>query len=220
MNKKPGKTERSDSKNSLKRKTFAIQEKRTIYIYCGGKNTEPSYFRKFRLANVTVSYDGKDPLTLTRQLIQFKKNSKFDEYWIVFDKDEFSDNDFNLAFQLALRNKINVAYSNQAFEYWLLLHFLDHNGSKLDRTDYGPKITKFLSRMGVEYDYKGTKLISESFFEILDSIDPGTGKIRVSQAIERAKKIIDKFDHNNPAEKESSTTVFLLVEELLKYRER
>lgn len=218
MNKKPGKTERSDSKNSLKRKTFAIQEKRTIYIYCGGKNTEPSYFRKFRLANVTVSYDGKDPLTLTRQLIQFKKNSKFDEYWIVFDKDEFSNDDFNLAVQLAKHNKINVAYSNQAFEYWLLLHFLDHNGSKLDRREYGPRLTKFLAPKGVEYDYKGSKMIDESFFEILDSIDSNIGKIRVSQAIARAKKIFDKYDHNNPAEEESSTTVFMLVEELLRYR--
>lgn len=61
-------------------------------------------------------------------------------------------------------------------------------------------------------------MIDESFFEILDSIDSNTGKIRVSQAIARAKKIFDNYDHNNPAEEESSTTVFMLVEELLRYR--
>jgi hypothetical protein len=34
----------------------------------------------------------------------------------------------------------------------------------------------------------------------------------------QGKKIFDKFDHASPAKEESSTTVYMLVEELLKYR--
>lgn len=37
------------------------------------------------------------------------------------------------------------------------------------------------------------------------------------QAINHAKIIMKQFDGNNPAQQESSTTVYLLVEELNKY---
>lgn len=195
-----------------------MDERKTILIYCGGKNTEPSYFRKFRLPNVYIEKKGLDPLSLTRQVIKLMELSKYDEYWVVFDKDEYSDQDFNQAIQLAYQNRIRVAYSNQAFEYWLLLHFQDHNGSKLNRSEYGNKFNKFLSPLGAEYDSKRTKIVKEQLFEILDSEDPQTGKIRIHQAITRAKKIFDNFDHVSPAKEESSTTVFMLVEELLKYR--
>ncbi|MGN6417310.1 MAG: RloB domain-containing protein [Pseudobacter sp.] len=36
-------------------------------------------------------------------------------------------------------NNIQIAYSNQAFEYWLILHFEDHQGGKIDRNDYHKK---------------------------------------------------------------------------------
>jgi hypothetical protein len=36
-------------------------------------------------------------------------------------------------------------------------------------------------------------------------------------AIMRAKRNFNRLDHSNPAKEESSTTVFRLVEELLKY---
>lgn len=187
-------------------------------IYCGGKNTEPSYFRKLRLPNVYIEKKGLDPLRLTRQVIKLMELSKYDEYWVVFDKDEYSDQDFNQAIQLADQNRIRVAYLNQAFEFWLLLHFQDHNGSKLNRSEYGNKLCKFLSPLGAEYDSKRTKIVNEQLFEILDSEDTQTGKIRILQAITRAKKIFNKLDHLSPAKEESSTTVFMLVEELLKYR--
>ena len=37
------------------------------------------------------------------------------------------------------------------------------------------------------------------------------------QAINHAKTIMKQFDGNNPAQQESSTTVYLLVEELNKF---
>lgn len=162
-------------------------------IYCGGKNTEPSYFRKFRLPNVYIEKKGLDPLNLTRQVIKLMELSKYDEYWVVFDKDEYSDQDFNRAIQLGYQNRIRVAYSNQAFEYWLLLHFQDHNGSKLNRSEYGNKLNKFLSPLGAEYDSKRTKIVKEQLFEILDSEDPQTGKIRIHQANRLLTKIKQKI---------------------------
>jgi hypothetical protein len=41
--------------------------------------------------------------------------------------------------------------------------------------------------------------------------------MRVELAIKRAERNYNQLDHSNPAAEESSTTVFRLVEELLKY---
>jgi hypothetical protein len=60
-------------------------------------------------------------------------------------------------------------------------------------------------------------MVDYSFFDLLMDLDPQTGKQRVLLAIERAKRIYNRLDHHSPAMEESSTTVFRLVEELLKY---
>ncbi len=46
-------------------------------------------------------------------------------------------------------------------------------------------------------------------------IEPGTVKRRVEIAMCRAKAIFDRLPHTNFADEESSTSVFLLVKELL-----
>lgn len=200
------------------RRFFSRDERKTILIYCGGKNTEPSYFKKFKLTNVHIKREGLDPWTLAQLVINLKQIGKFDEYWVVFDKDDYLDQNFNSAIQLANQNHIRVAYSNQAFEYWLLLHFDDHNGGSLNRSEYGKKLNKILAPFGVEYDYQGRKNVEPDLFELMEAVDPVTSKTRVNQAIIRAKRIYDNHDHRSPAKEESSTTVFMLVEELLKYR--
>jgi hypothetical protein len=46
-----------------------------------------------------------------------------------------------------------------------------------------------------------------------------TPRKRIDLAIDRAERNYNHFDHINPALEESSTTVFRLVRELLKYTE-
>jgi len=71
--------------------------------------------------------------------------------------------------------------------------------------------------LGARFDGRGSKLVDDSFFSLLMDIDPQTGRQRVLLAIERAKRIYNRLDHRSPATEESSTTVFRLVEELLKH---
>jgi hypothetical protein len=71
--------------------------------------------------------------------------------------------------------------------------------------------------LATRFNGRGSKIVDDSFFSLLMGIDPQTGRQRVSLAIERAKRIYDRLDHRSPATEESSTTVFMLVEELLKY---
>jgi hypothetical protein len=137
--------------------------------------------------------------------------------WCVFDSDDFGIRNFNEAVKLAEQNGIGVAYSIQAFEYWLLLHFEDHQGGAMHRNQYNFKLNHYLAPLGAEYDGVKKKLISAEFFELLVGIDPATAKPRTTLAIQRAKRIYDQYDHTSPGTEESSTTVFRLVEEIQKF---
>ena len=64
----------------------------------------------------------------------------------MFDKDDLDQTpgnriNFESAFELAAQEKINVAYSNECFELWLVLHFIDVNPSlPLPRQDLYNKL--------------------------------------------------------------------------------
>jgi hypothetical protein len=208
------------SEPDLNRPIAELTEKPSILIVGDGKNTEPSYFNQFRLSSATVKTvgEGYNTVSLVKRAIQLNKEGEYDQVWCVFDKDDFESN-FNKAIQMAQSNNFGVAYSNQAFEYWLILHFEDDQGNPMDRKLYNEKLNKLLKPFGVTYDGNGSKIVTEDFFELLDGIDKKSGKKRVNLAIERATRNYHSvlFDHTNPAGEESSTTVFRLVEELLKY---
>lgn len=196
-----------------------MAQKPTILIVCEGENTEPSYFRQFRLSSARVEPvgEGYNTVSLVNRAIQIASQKEFEQVWCVFDKDDFSAVDFNNAIALAEANKFGVAYSNQAFEYWIILHLDDHQGGGMHRNSYGRKINELLKPYNISYDGEGSKVITEEIFELLDGIDERTRQERKQLAINRARRNYDEFDHSNPAKEESSTTVFRLVEELLKY---
>lgn len=208
----------------LQRNEPTILEKPTILIVCEGENTEPSYFMQFKLSSATIKSvgEGYNTLSLVKRAIQLSEEKSYDQVWCVFDADPKPDNpnqakNFNEAILLANRNEFGTGYSNQAFEYWIILHLDDHQGGGMNRNDYNDKINQLLKPFGLTYDGAGNKIITEEIFDVLDGIDKKTNKERKQLAISRAKRNYDHFDHANPANEESSTTLFRLVEELLKY---
>jgi hypothetical protein len=206
---------------SLERPVAELTEKPFILIVCEGKNTEPSYFNQFRITSAKVKSvgEGYNTVSLVNRALALAQQENYDQVWCVFDKDDFNDNAFNSAIKIAIANNFGVAYSNQSFEYWLILHFNDHQGGGMHRKSYNDKINEHLKPFKVTYDGNGTKLIEEDFFELLDGIDDKTSRKRAELAIDRAERNYNNFDHINPAIEESSTTVFRLVRELLKYVE-
>lgn len=204
---------------SLERPVAELTEKPSILIVCEGENTEPSYFNQFRITSAKVKSvgEGYNTISLVNRALALSQQGNYDQVWCVFDKDDFNDSDFNSAIQIAVANNFGVAYSNQSFEYWLILHFNDHQGGGMHRDSYNDKINEHLKPFKVTYDGNGTKLIEEDFFELLDGIDDKTSRKRAELAIDRAERNYNHFDHTNPAREESSTTVFRLVRELLKY---
>ena len=220
---------------------FIRQEKKSFLIITEGKNTEISYFEQFKLSDAEViavgtGYNTDSLVGLAiriREVENDKRKAKgkepFDFVWCVFDADPKPDNpqqliNFIKGIHLAEQNDMKVAYSNQAFEYWLILHFEDHQGGAMPRTDYHDKINSYLHPLGCYYDGKDSKMIDSNFFDRMQSIFRTTreGKkiTRQDEAINRAKRILNFHTDNStsPEKAESSTTVFELVEALVKYK--
>lgn len=203
----------------LERLEPAREEKPVILIVCEGENTEPSYFNQFRLASAKVKAlgSGNNTMSLVTQAISLSQQGNYDQVWCVFDKDQFPAHSFDNAIRKAEANGFRVAYSNQSFEYWLILHFEDHQGGAMHRSQYDGTINKYIRPLGGVYDGQGNKIISTKFFDILMGVDTSTKKARVALAIERAKRNCTNWCDCSPSSSESSTKVFELVEEMMKY---
>lgn len=129
----------------LRRTVETRKPRKTIVLYCEGKETEPAYFEALKrepgvrdVAAVDLRIEetagGSSPFTLVRMAVDAKERSirekgEIDEIWCVFDV-EWPTNHPNLqqAIDLARANKIGLAISNPCFEIWLALHFCGHTG--------------------------------------------------------------------------------------------
>ena len=204
------KFENSRTERKLARISGVRLVKETFLIICEGENTEPDYFKAFRLTSATIKAVGQGLGTtaLVKKAIKIKEQEKikghtFNRAWVVFDKDDFSDNDFNAAIILAQQNQFEVAYSNQAFEYWFLLHFNLYQ-IPINRSRYEEMLSNLLG-----FSYSKKTGVSNKMFNAL------LGKQQ--QAIANAKIVMKQFNGSNPAQEESSTTVYRLVENLNKF---
>jgi hypothetical protein len=149
---------------------------------------------------VEVRGTGYNTLSLVREAIKIKDEGDYDQVWCVFDRDSFPVLAFNEAISLAQREGIKVAYSNEAFELWYLLHF-DFLNTGISRAAY---ITLLTERIGRRYEKN-----SRDMYDTLES--------RQQIAIENAKRLLKIYSPCRPAEDNPSTTVHLLVIELLKF---
>ena len=117
-------------------------------IVCEGSKTEPIYFEGFRVPGrvLEIKGAGQNTLSLVEEAIQLRQEQRgqtYDQCWCVFDRDSFPADAFNSAIQKAEAAGFHVAYTNEAFELWYLLHFDDHR-SALSRTQYRPILTQRL----------------------------------------------------------------------------
>ncbi len=192
----------------IKRKIDIRKPEPSFLIVCEGERTEPIYFKAFKLqsAKVKVFGAGYNTLSLVKKTIELKekareKNEIYEQVWSVFDRDSFPKQDFNAAFDLAKKKEIKIAYSNEAFELWYLLHFHYYN-SGISREKYEEKLTKLLKH---KYEKKSRTI----YAEIIDKQD---------DAIRNAQKLLETYEKtHNPEKDNPSTTVHHLVQELNKY---
>lgn len=187
------------SKSYKSRRIDQVTPRKTILVVCQGEQTEPNYFKKFGSEWLTVRIEkvGKDTISVINKAKKLKK--EFEEIWVVFDKDDFDDSTFDNAIQSARSSKIKVAYSNECFEVWYILHF-EFLNTEIPRTEYFTKLEKI-------FDCKYAKN-NDFMYERL--------KNRMGIAIANAKRLMDLYGtSSHPSKDNPSTTVHLLVQELI-----
>lgn len=117
-------------------KQLAVRDE--FLILTNGKQTEKNYFEAIRanyksIFKISVKFMNDDPVALVNHAIAEK--TPRNRVWCVFDKDEFWSASIDQAMKTAKENEIGVAFSNMAFEVWLIDHFkkccLEKNAEKL-----------------------------------------------------------------------------------------
>ncbi len=205
------KNRKHGSEPDFRRQTPNRAKKQIIAILTEGK-TEQEYiqhlvkewklFKNQRFEIQIVSMNTGASQTLLQEAKKRKKEC--DYVWIVCDKDENSDECFAQMLEQAASQKIEVAYSNQAFEYWVLLHFLDHQGEEMDRRDYEKKLNQVLKPY--EIVYKTTpKTLSPELLDVLMNDE------LIDKAVSRATRIYERKVNEGRPHSESSTTFYRLI---------
>lgn len=206
------------------RKYNIRKEFKIIYIFTEGEKTERNYFeskkreieKEIRRKNIKIEIKGTGYNTLSiveyalgfivRENIKINGSADSDECWVVFDKDSF-DKDFDSAINKAKANSIGVAYSNESFELWFLLHF-NLLSSALNRKLIEEKLVDILQE---KYNEKYEKK-KENMYLLIKNLE--------ETAIKNAKQLLKIHEgEKSYLKKNPSTTVYLLVESLNKLKE-
>ncbi|MCS6842249.1 MAG: RloB family protein [Roseiflexus sp.] len=171
-------------------------------IVCEGSQTEPNYFRAFQVPGcvVQVTDTTQRGVRLIEEAIRRRSDDEYDQVWGVFDCDNLQPKQIHAAFKLAKQNKIKIAFSNQAFELWYLLHFHYHHVA-MPRQHYCTLLQNYLG----SYNKNRADLYNDL--------------LHLQQtAIANARRLHQSYNPWDPATADPSTTVYLLVEELNRYR--
>jgi len=181
-----------------------------VLILCSGE-TEKTYFERYKLyfkmklQNVDIkiiSRDGVQSMYMVNASIETK--SDYRETWVVFDKD--IDPEFDEAILKAKRHGIRCAFSNIAFEYWLLLHLDDKHGA-MSVADLKRELSK---RLNFIYDKnRNMDKVCDNIMKYI-SIAEGRAMKRHGECERDLKK--------NPSVWWSCSTVYELTKRLREWR--
>ena len=222
--------------------------KEFFLIVCEDESTEPCYFNKvFKeefekiLPKDTIRIEtvgtGQNSVSVVKKAISERVirteiiQKDIDHVWAVFDKDDLDQNEttrkrFEDAFTLARENAVKIAYSNECFELWLLLHFVNvshatHIPRKVrndeDKTTCLYSMLEAAINKGrtpdqqIQYDHAHH---SKPYIGVEELIDIVMKSGDETKAIERAAKLDEIWQGSDPIDSNPNTTVYKLVREL------
>lgn len=195
------------SRDKYSRKPPVMQIRDKVLVMCSGE-TEEIYFNHYKskhkkdLENISIkvlTHKKSNPMAVIQATLALIND--FDEVWAVFDKDDFAD--FDEAISIALENGVNCAFSNEAIEYWFLLHFENKTGA-ISRANLNNELGR---KLDFEYD-KGAETIQRTCLKI-------NNKLLVAE--ERAQVGHERHIVNSgekPSNWCSCTTIYALTKRL------
>lgn len=209
-----------DLQKDHSRKQRAVKKLRqSILIVSEGSKTEPLYFEQFKnrlpkevVKNFVILGEGANTISLIKAAKRENKNRKknfgrsFDQTWIVFDRDSFDVGNVNQACHQAIDQGYHLAYSNESFELWYLLHF-QYLDTKIGRSDYIKKLNEILTKIGLP---KYSKSDEKMYMILLEYGDQ-------SLAIKHSERLEKMHEGSSFADMKPSTSVYKLVQLLNEY---
>jgi len=146
----------------------------TYIIFCEDKVSEPIYLKYFETSKIKINFV-KEQKSMMANVLSAITQCKADgimgikdgrdyltaedtHVWCVFDRDKEEtpakiakgNTDFDQSINTAIASGINVAWSNDAFELWILLHFEDTdvtNSEYSERKKYYERLTEIFDNI-------------------------------------------------------------------------
>ena len=190
-------------------------------IVCEGKKTEPNYFNGLKkkinekygnkvdvlIPNIEVKGTGKNTTKLLKytQKTVNHANKVYGQVWVVFDKDDYSDEQFDSAIDNC---NYNVAQSNPNFELWLLAHF-----KKVNRYVSKDDVLQELSK---EFQKKDLGDYTKNDTNIFDKV---TSEERLHAAIKNCEYMEELNKDGQVSQRNPMTRVYKIVDRLKEYLE-
>ena len=188
-------------------------------IICEGTKTEPKYFKalkdrvELKEANrvqceiVGAGLNTRGLFEYAQKLVQESPNG-YSHVWLVYDKDDFPADNFNVTEELCRNNssedgvEYHAIWSNQCIELWFLLHFM-YLQSDLHRDEYFQKLTENLGEHGA---------CAKNREDIFDILYPN-----LDFAITNARKLDMVNQGKTPTQSAPGTKVFEIIEKFRDY---
>ena len=205
-------------KDTLKSKR---QAPANYLIVCEGRKTEPNYFNGLKrkinekygnkvdvlIPNIDVKGTGMNTTSLVKytQKTVNHANKVYGQVWVVFDKDDYNDEQFNSAIDNC---NYNVAWSNPNFELWLLAHFKKINRC-ISKNDVLQELSKEFQRNGLG-DY------TKNDANIFDKVT-GEGKLHI--AIKNCEYMEELNKDGQASQRNPMTKAHKIVDGLKEYLE-
>ncbi|MEN8905997.1 MAG: RloB family protein [Clostridiales bacterium] len=196
-------------------------------IVCEGEKTEPYYFegikkiinekygnkivvKNIKTERIEIYGTGRNTENLVQYTIDKRRRAEipYGNVWCVFDKDSFSDHQFNNAIVMAESNNIKVAWSNEAIELWFILHF-EYLNSGISREKYIKKLNSCFSNYNINNGKYEKNIVN--IYDVLTKY----GDIKL--AIKYAKMLKKEHSNITPSLRNPSTELYKLIEELMDY---
>ena len=182
------------------RRTKNLPVRDEFLILTNGKRSEKNYFETLRayrrsIYKIKVEFQNNDPLKLVNYAVEQKSSAN--RVWCVFDKDYFTDESIYQAMNLAKTNGIGVAFSNAAFEVWLIDHFKQFETEK-DADALQDILDKLLKENGYSkgYEKNDADVIERVFLPLLDDAIHNADVVHQKRVLEYKES--RRFDDNLP----------------------
>lgn len=190
-------------------------------IVCEGKKTEPNYFNGLKrkinekygnkvdvlIPNIDVKGTGMNTTSLVKytQKTVNHANKVYGQVWVVFDKDDYNDEQFDSAIDNC---NYNVAWSNPNSELWIFAHF-----KKVNRYISKDDVLQELSK---EFQKNGLGNYTKNDTNIFDKV---TSEGKIHTAIKNCEYMEELNKDGQASKRNPMTRGYKIVTKLKEYLE-